>query len=84
MFYTKNSSIQKYCLEFTTKMKSHWLFATGGIQFMALLIHSFSIRKRPMIVAQLWLKFYDVKAVMWLFIKAHLIQIDRYTFSNIK
>ncbi len=35
-----------------------------------------------MIVEQLWQKFNDVKAVMWLVIKAHMIQINRYTFSN--
>ncbi len=30
------------------------------------------------------LKFNDVKAVMWLVIKAHMIQVSRYAFSNNK
>ncbi len=64
--------------------RSHLLFATGGIQLTALLIHSYGIRKRRLSVAQLWLKFNDDKAVMWLVIKAHLIQVDCYTFSNSK
>ncbi len=57
--------------------RSHWLFATGGIQFTVLLINSYGVRKQPMIVAQLWIKFYDIKAVMWLVIKAHVNQVNR-------
>ncbi len=57
MFYTKQYFWIELFFEFTmTKMlfyKSHCLFATGGIQLMALLIHSYGIRKRPIIVAQL-------------------------------
>ncbi len=33
--------------------RSHWRFATGGIQFTALLIHSYGIRKCGLGVAQL-------------------------------
>ncbi len=64
--------------------RSHWLFSTGGIQFTALLIHSYGIRKQRLSVAQLWLKFNDMKVVMWLVIMAHVIQVSRYAFSNSK
>ncbi len=64
--------------------RSHWLFVTGGIQFTALLIHSYGIRKWPLSFTQLWLNFSDVKTVMWLVIKAHVIQVRRYAFSNSK
>ncbi len=58
MFYTKQSFWTELFLEFTPKKmlfykRSHGLLATGGIQLAALLIHSYGIRKRPMIVAQL-------------------------------
>ncbi len=89
MFYINNTFGLNYFKRVYTEKKcrfirSHWLFATGGIQFTALLIHSYGIRKRRLSVAQLWLKFNGVKAVMWLVIKAHVIQVDRYTFSNSK
>ncbi len=63
MFYTKQYFWIELFLEFTTQKKtfykkSHWLFAT------AFLIHSYGIHKRWLSVAQLWLKFNDVKAVM--------------------
>lgn len=89
MFYTKQYFWIELFLEFATKKiqfykRSHWLFATGGIQFTALLIHSYGIRKQRLSVAQLWLKFNDVEAVMWLVIKAHVIQVSRYAFNNSK
>ncbi len=89
MFYTKQYFWIELFLEFTLKKmlfnkRSHWLFVTGGIRLTALLIHSYGIRKRQLSVAQLWLKFSDVKAVMWLVIKAHVIQVSRYAFSSSK
>ncbi len=89
MFYNKHYFWIELFLEFTMKKmpfykRSHWLFATGGIQLTALFIHSYGIRKWWLSVVQLWLKFSDVKAVMWLVIKAHVIQVSRYAFSNSK
>ncbi len=55
-------------------------FATGGIQLMALSMVSINSDW----VSCNWLKFNDVKAVMWWVIKAHVTQVDRYTFSNSK
>ncbi len=87
MLYIKQYFWIELFLKFTMKKmlfykRSHRLFATGGIQFTALLIHSYGIRKRRLSVVQLWLKLNDVKAVMWLVIKAHVIQVSRYTFFN--
>ncbi len=35
-------------------------------------------------VSHNWLNFNDVKAALWLVINAHMIQVDRYAFSNSK
>ncbi len=66
--------LNELLLEFTMLFykRSHWLFATGGIQFTALIIHSYGIHKRQLSLVQLWLKFNDV------------IQVSRYAFSNSK
>lgn len=87
MFYTKQYFWIELILEFTTKKKkfcfiSHLLFVTGGIKFTAIPIHSYEIRKQCLSVAQFWLKFSDVKAVIWLVIKRHVIQVSRYASSN--
>ncbi len=74
VFYTKQYFWIELFLEFSTKKKA--VFATGGIQLMALLIHSYGICKWRLSVAQLWMKFNDVKAVMWLVIMAHVIQVS--------
>ncbi len=87
MFYTKQYFWIELFLEFTMKKmpfykRSHWLFATGGIQFMALLIHSYGIRKWRLSVTQLWLKFNEVKAVMWLVIKGHMVWVKADLYST--
>ncbi len=86
LFYTKQYFWIELFLEFTIKKKpfykrSHWLFVTGGIQFTALLIRSYGIRKWRLSEIQR-LKFNDIKAVMWLVITAHVIQVSCYAFSN--
>ncbi len=78
MFYTKQYFWNELLLEFTTEKmlfykRSHWLFATWNLVY-GTFIHSYAICKRRLSVIQLWLKFSDVKAVMWLVIKAHVIQ----------
>ncbi len=51
---------------------------------MAHPINSYGLYKGQLSAVQLWLKFNDVKAVFWLVIKTHVIQVSRYTFSNSK
>ncbi len=62
--------------------RSHRQFATGKMNFTILLISFSGICKQWLIVTQLLQTFNDVKAVMWLVIKAHVIQVHHYTFTD--
>ncbi len=83
MFYTKQYFWIELFFKFTTKKKKSLTFCDRWDSFFwhFLFIPMVSING-DWVSHNSWLKFNDVKAVMWLVIKAHVIQVDRYAFSN--
>ncbi len=91
MFYTKQYFWIELFLEFTLKKnailkeKSLTFCDRWDSAYTTLLIHSYGIRKRQFSVTQFqWNSMLQFKAVLWLVNKAHVIQVDRYAFSNSK
>ncbi len=83
MFYNKQYFWTEQFLEFTTKKRRHCFLRQVGFS-----LWHFSFIPMGFVnvdwVLHNWLKFNDVKAVMWLVIKGHMIQFSRYAFSNSK